>query len=299
MWKRWGAAAEDWPHFTRLAKADLLPVVSNPHAPLRSDRPLRALGKVPSLYNHNRQAVGLHQWTTREPTTIRNIEAWAKEPDYGISIRTGDVCAFDCDVPDVRLSLQITHAFEDAAEVPRGSLPRRSRRDADGGVQGKTLIAFRVLWASDSRRSKRSFKVEALDGGKPWLVEFLARGQQFIAAGTHPSGQRYEWEGGLPESFPELTAEQLDAGWTAVRDRFGIPGSEAQASLRDRPIGDDLDVDDPVAAYLIEHWEHYGIHNGKLHIAWSCRARADGARLNRANHRRQPPAPARAAGGED
>ena len=276
-----GATAVEWSHFGKLACDHLLPVVSNPAAPLRPDKPLRALGKVPSIYNHNRQAVGLHQWTTREPSIALNIEAWAKELDYGISIRTGDVCAFDCDVPDVQLSHEITTAFEDGAGVARGSLPRRGRRAADGGTQGKTLIAFRVLWDGESQRTKRSFKVEALDGGKPWLVEFLAKGQQFIAAGTHPSGQRYEWEGGLPKAFPTLTAAQVNTGWEAVYRRFGIPESDARASGRSRPVGDDLDVDDPVAEHLLEHWEHYGIHGGKLYIA--CPWKADHSNPDQAN----------------
>ena len=51
--KTWGASPDDWDHFDIILGlgADLLPVVSNPSAVVSKRSTIRALGKVPSLYN--------------------------------------------------------------------------------------------------------------------------------------------------------------------------------------------------------------------------------------------------------
>ena len=45
------------------------------------------------------------------------------------------------------------------------------------------------------------------------LIELLGQGQQTLVAGTHSSGSRYEWGGGLPDSIPILTQAAVDQMW--------------------------------------------------------------------------------------
>lgn len=45
------------------------------------------------------------------------------------------------------------------------------------------------------------------------IIELLANGQQFVACGTHSSGARIEWDGGLPDEPPAITGEQLETLW--------------------------------------------------------------------------------------
>ena len=65
----YGATPADWAH-TRLVvgDADLLPVVSNPNAVISPQSTMKGLGKTPSLYNGNRQAVGIQKWTQKLAT---------------------------------------------------------------------------------------------------------------------------------------------------------------------------------------------------------------------------------------
>jgi hypothetical protein len=249
--QRFGAFPEEWAALKRLAKVDLLPVVSNPEALISPTSSLKAIGKTPSIYNHNGHAVGIQKWTDWE-TTVPNIEAWSKEEDYGVCIQTRKVRALDLDVPDLLDSERVVGAFLAALGLP--SLPTRRREGT-----GKLVLAF-VVGSTGTELRKRNFKTE---GG---LVELLATKQQFVAVGTHPSGTRYEWVGGLPESFPVISLEDFERAWAAIVAEFAIPGSEGRASDRGRPVGDDLDVDDPVADHLLETWEHYGIQDGKLFL---------------------------------
>jgi hypothetical protein len=257
--KRWGATPEEWAWAKRLAKVDLLPVVSNPHAERSPLSRMKQIGKTPSLYNHKHQAKGFTDWTSWEATVV-NIEAWAGEPDYGICIQTRDVRAFDCDVPDRKLSDRICRAWLDALGLD--DLPLRMRADS-----GKQLFAFRL----DGDWEKRSFIVKEwvdADTGKTkrWLVEFLADGQQFVAVGTHPDGARYDWPAGLPDRFPTITAKQFERAWAAVVAEFAIEGKDRRTSRRDPTLPEDLDVADPVAEHLIEHWPTFGVHKGMLYV---------------------------------
>jgi hypothetical protein len=69
------------------------------------------------------------------------------------------------------------------------------------------------------------------------LLELLGDGQQLVAAGTHPSGVRYQWSPGLPETLPTLTLAQvnqiweiLEAKWSAVKPSSTNATQTAQAS---------------------------------------------------------------------
>jgi hypothetical protein len=177
---QWGATPEAWAHFDMVLglTADLLPVVSNPNAKVSPDSKMKALGKTPSWYNGRGEAAGIAEWTTRQSSGA-NIDAWMREPDYGICLQTRAVRALDIDVEDPVLAKEIEDAF--AREVGGDHLARRIRHNS-----GKRLVAFSIPdgQGGDEGFFKRSFRLANGAG----LVEFLATGQQFVAVGTHTSG---------------------------------------------------------------------------------------------------------------
>jgi hypothetical protein len=228
----YGASPDDWTHFDLALGlgSDLLPVVSNPLAELSPESKLKELGKTPSRYNAKRQAVGIAGWTSHQASD-GDIARWSRDGDLGICLQTRTVRALDIDVPDRELSDAILKFVEDHLGM---YLPARVR-----GNSGKCLLAFTL----PGEMPKRKMVVE---GG---IVEFLATGQQFIAIGTHPSGTRYEWLGGLPDQFPELELAEFEALWSALAERFAIePVESGELSMRKR--GEHVAMDDDVADFL-------------------------------------------------
>lgn len=245
----WGASPQEWAHFDALLglTADLLPVVSNPNATVSPNSKMKGLGKTPSQYNRQRQVAGLKDWTSRI-ATAHDIERWRKEEDYGICIQTKTVRALDLDIPN---PLQAEFVKQKVLAIT-GSLPTRRRHNS-----GKLLLCF-IL---PGGYTKRKFTCE---GG---IVEFLANGQQFVACGTHPSGVRYEWEGGLPDEIPEVTPEQFETLWQALVDEFAIePASERPTSQKQKKLTDAV-LNDPRAQYLLDNaWVIRTERDGRLHI---------------------------------
>lgn len=247
--QRFGAVPETWDHFADKLKleADLLPVVSNPHALISDRSMMKAIGKTPSIYNNAGKVTGIPKWT-QIVATEHSIQRWKSVDDYGICIQTRAVRAFDIDVPDMDRAIAIATAIEKTIGMV---LPLRSR-----GVSGKRLLAFRY----NRPLTKRVVPVE---GG---MVELLGDGQQFIAAGMHPEGEPYIWAGGLPEIIPVLTNEQLEAAWDMLCSLFAT-GEPRIARERRAGSGADLDVHDEVADWLLENWETYDVGNaGQLFI---------------------------------
>lgn len=227
----YGASTEEWTHFdfSLGLTADLLPVVSNPNARISPKSKLHALGKVPSLYNQNNEVIGIKNWTEKLSTT-EETKAWAKNPDYGICLQTRHIRALDIDIDDPETATTVFKLFEG---LP---FPKRTRKNS-----GKFLLAFRL----EGLFSKRSFKTT---GG---IVEFLANGQQFVAAGAHSSGSRYEWEGGLPLEFPEITPEQFEQLWSFLVETLAIePPSESGQRNPKTEADQQLINEDEIAKWL-------------------------------------------------
>jgi hypothetical protein len=234
MSTHYGARPDDWRHLDQLGLgSDLLPVVSRPGATISPKSSMKQLGKTPSQYNGGKMVVGISRWTDHRASDAE-IKRWASEPDYGICIQTRLVRALDIDVANEAVAAAIVKAAKQELGI---DLPIRRRPNT-----GKCLLAFRLA----GEFPKRVMKVE---GG---MIEFLGNGQQFIAVGTHTSGARYEWVNGLPETFPEITAQQFEDLWGSLEVQFAIEEpKEFKAS--DRRRGLHLDVDDPVATFLYDH----------------------------------------------
>lgn len=248
---RYGATPDDWAHFDLMLGlgADLLPVVSNPTIQISPDSRMAGLGKTPSRINSNGHAVGFAKWTTHNASDD-DIQRWSANADLGICLQTRSVRALDVDVPDPVLAGEITEFIESCLGR---NLPRRLRSNS-----GKCLLALKI--GVEARLAKRKIVVE---GG---IVEFLATGQQFIAVGTHPSGARYEWAGGLPDGFPEIDLITFDALWSALVTRFAIQPVAEAGTVTPRMRGDHTGADDMVADYLRATGRVLDERNGALYV---------------------------------
>ena len=167
--ERYGAYPEEWERLQRAGiGGDMLPVLSNPHVPISPNSRIKKAGKVPSLYNHRRQLVGIPGWTGKK-ATAGGIARWSSEPDYGICVQTRPVRAIDGDIND--------------AALPR-SCRRLSRTSSDRCRLAGVRTAPDFSWRSSmpGEYQKRDIKTEH------GVIEFLATGQQFVAAGQHESG---------------------------------------------------------------------------------------------------------------
>lgn len=220
--KNWGATPDEWFHFDLvLGRTDqLLPVVCNPNAAISPNSKLKALGKTPSLYNRDRQATGIKDWT-EHVVTEHDFARWSKEPDYGICVRTGNGwLALDCDSEDADVQQKIRDLLTQLLDVVP---PRRWRANSN-----KCLYLLGV--EGDFR--KRIHRLE----GDLGIIELLANGQQFVACGTHSSGARIEWDNELPDEPPVVSADQLETLWQQLADVLPVSvTTEAGASkMRDR-----------------------------------------------------------------
>ena len=223
MTKRWGAAPEEWALF-RLAfgfTSDMLPVISNPNAKISPNSSMQSLGKTPSFYNHRREVIGISSWTIMEPTDDQ-ADVWEAEPDTGFCLIGRKAKAIDVDVGDPVKAAAIRERVEDFL-VTRGnmSVPVRVRANSS-----KVLIPILV---------PEHVKKSVIRLGDDGIIELLGGKQQFIAAGTHPSGVRYEWEDLTPSGFAKLTIEELRELWALLKEEFQVdpgPGNGKESDIQ-------------------------------------------------------------------
>ncbi|HCM5144767.1 TPA: DNA primase [Klebsiella aerogenes] len=220
--KNWGATPDEWFHFDLvLGRTDqLLPVVCNPGATISPNSKLKMLGKTPSLYNRDRLATGIKDWT-EHVVTEHDFARWSKEPDYGICVRTGNGwLALDCDSEDADVQQKIRDLLAQLLGVVP---PRRWRANSN-----KCLYLLGV--EGDFR--KRIHRLE----GELGIIELLANGQQFVACGTHSSGARIEWDNELPDEPPVVSADQLETLWQQLADVLlvSVTTEAGSSKMRDR-----------------------------------------------------------------
>jgi hypothetical protein len=230
-----GAYRADWKTFSKICLRDLLPVVSDPAAVISPTSGMSQLGKTPSLFTR-RGVVGIADWTSKI-TTQRDIDEWSKVPNYGICIQTRYVRAIDIDIVNVEKAQEVRDFIRDAGY----DFPLRYREGT-----GKCLLAFIV----DASCEINKGIVKTEDGA----IEFLGNGQQFIAAGTHPDGTRYEW---TSTDFPEITLEEYEKLRDAIADTFS-GGSVIEMSGRRNAKGGKVENDE-IAVFL----EGKGLVKGK------------------------------------
>lgn len=249
-----GASLHEWFHFSFMLglTRDLLPVVSDPEAKISPQSKMVAVGKTPSLYNRDKLVVGIPDWTNWV-SSEDDINNWERNRKYGICVQTREVRAIDIDFEDQTLATGIDRAVERALGF---GLPTRIRPNS-----AKRLLAFRLA----GEHPKEVIRYDDyLTGG---IVELLMNGQQFIAAGTHPSGVKYEWRHGLPDAIPELTLAQLDAVKAAIAGVLGTEWNAGRPGIARAGLADVGRVDDAVSDWLrSSEWFRGDDRDGRVYI---------------------------------
>ena len=212
-----GATRAEWIHFafTLGLVGNLLPCVPAPPGHTLKVAPGSKLnegklGKIPSALNADGLVHGLTKWQTRD-INADEVDAWSQGERYNICVRTGKqsgIFAFDLDISDPSAITAALTLLSGCCPTIAASAARRTRPNAS-----KLLIPFSM----DLPCSKRI--IDTAHG----RIELLGDGQQFVAAGTHSSGVRYEWVPGLPSDFPRLSLPQLDSLWAAMSASLSIP----------------------------------------------------------------------------
>lgn len=256
-----GATLEAWARLERVVGASiLLPVVSDLSVPIHEKSTIKQMGKVPSQI-HKGFARGFTAWT-QHITTDQDIKRWSKDRRHGISVRTGaqqegctQVVAIDGDIDDPVVAGEIAKLCEQFL----GVLPMRTRSNS-----GKFLLCFVM----------RGEYVKRVLHTAHGAIEFLATGQQFIAIGTHTSGVRYQWKGGMPDELPTVAPKVFDDLWYTLSELYAI---EPERMLRGglmRPAvaRDTASVNDSVVGFLeANNWVRSWTADGRLNIncPWS------------------------------
>lgn len=254
--KRHGATPEEWQHFSFMLglTRDLLPVVSDPAAVISPNSKIQKVGKTPSIYNRDKQVVGIPDWTDWVASE-EDVARWERSRDYGICIQTRDVRAIDIDMEDPDLAGAVDRAVEHALGF---GLPTRIRPNS-----AKRLLAFRLAGEHPKEVIRYDDGVGLVSG----IVELLMNGQQFIAAGTHPSGVKYEWSGGLPYAIPELTLDQLSAIKAAIAGLLGTEWNAGRVTASRGGLVKTGRVDDAVSDYLRDsEWFRGDDSDGRVYI---------------------------------
>lgn len=229
-----GATPQEWYHFDfELGLGShLLPCV--PYTSAVQCVPGSALegkvGKIPSAFDPMGLAHGITGWQKREITS-GEITSWSNDRRLNLCVRTGaisGVYTIDVDVDDRMKGAMIFGVICEAVGLGV-TLPMRQRANS-----AKFLIPFRM----EDTCPKRIITVVPADkakGIKPQRIELLATGQQFVAAGTHSSGVRYEWSGGLPSQLPLLTLAQMDSIWSTLSAAFEADKTKVTTTASSTP----------------------------------------------------------------
>jgi P4 family phage/plasmid primase-like protien len=212
--------------------------VSPPDAKLseNSNIPPDSVGKAPAKRNTS-GTWGGYDW--RKAAVFRaHAEMWMSH-GANIGLKADHYPALDIDVTEPSLA----QVIEDAAQLHLGPAPIRTGRAPKRLLVYRTELPFgrMRLWLTD-----------ALTGEKH-LLEFLGDGQQYVVAGTHPSGSAYGWDKALhtlnPQTLCSVKTEDVELffkdveaaadllGYTASRegsgatsvDRDGVDQSGLQA----------------------------------------------------------------------
>jgi hypothetical protein len=133
---------------------------------------------------------------------------WSKEPDYGICVRTGHGwLALDCDSEDEDIQADIRKTLVQLL----GRTPRR-------GAGAPTATNACTCWRSTVISVSASTVWRVIWG----LSSCWPTANNSFACGTHSSGARIEWDGGLPDDPPAITADQLETLWQRLAEHLPV-----------------------------------------------------------------------------
>ena len=238
-----GALENEWAALVNsIGCEDLLPVVSNQHATISPKSKMKKIGKTPSRYNSLRQVGGIKEWTKYKATKT-DIDNWLKEPDYGVCIQTRHVRAFDVDIKDIDLANEISNSI--LSFFPNAHFRTRNN-------SAKFLFPFFL----EGDYTKRTIVTEK------GIIEFLANGNQFVAAGTHPSGERYNLD---PSKIIKITQDEFNTLFSHIVNEYA---TENYSESRTRnPKCEPMEIEDDTVDLLKNKNLVLGTgHEGQLFI---------------------------------
>lgn len=254
----YGASQREWEAFETLCFEDIRPTICDPqierHPLSKSEGELL---KNPSFVREDGYGSGIFRWPD---TPTKTTMIWRQHPAHGICIVARQLHAIDIDIADE----QMAHYVEGLVYAFMGvQLPLRSRPNS-----GKRLLVYRLTGKPEGHQMVKTV-VRTPHGN----IEFLHERQQFVAAGTHTSGVRYEWPYGIPASLdevPELTFDELIAlhNWLARGFGTGTKWVFSRNKIEhfDRDITQ-VETDDPVIKYLADNdWIKGYRDDGSLNV---------------------------------
>lgn len=210
----------------------VVPIISNPNVPSSpASKAMRnGRGKVPSEKNAKGEAVGLRNWSNKSGN--KDLNAWKSDPDYGFGVRLGrgGLIAIDCDCDDPDISENIREMLFSTVEA---APPLRRR--------GSNRWACLLRLSGRECVQKRKYQLPV------GILEILGDGQQLACAGTHPSGARYEWEGGTVGDIVETGTDKFETFCGNIEALYG-----GASPVRPRAIGETFVAPDPLADWLRE-----------------------------------------------
>lgn len=237
--RRYGATPGEWESAANSPLADwIIPIVSNPNVPAAPRTKIRegSRGKVPTEKNAAGKVIGVKDWTRRGANRPETLATWRNDPDYGFGVRMGrgGLVAVDCDCDDPAVSDDVRDMLFSAIHA---APPLRRR----GSARWACILRFKC-------RESVTKDVCPLVGD--YKLEILGDGQQLACAGTHPSGARYEWQGGEVGDVVEVGMADFEAFKAAVAAKYGQWGGGAAS--RARVIGETFSAPDRLADWLRE-----------------------------------------------
>ncbi len=162
------------------------------------------LGKAPGRKNYS-GTWGGYDWRGHE-TTIKDAVTWDMH-GANVGLRAANFPAVDIDTADPDLAAMI----ERRAREILGDAPVRTGRAPKRLMVYSTTTPFgrMRLWLTDA-------------DGVAHLIEVLGDGQQYVVAGTHPSGATYTWDKALDEvpvlQLRDINPELVEDFFQAVTD---------------------------------------------------------------------------------
>lgn len=187
---------DQWEHFKKVTGREaLLPIAQegevDPKSRIKAELPF----KIPSLENRDGYVVGFGDWAEKK-TTSGQFTLWSRK--YGLGIRTGHelprggfLVGVDVDIENDRVQRKVYDALCELTGKKR--LPYRHRGN------GRRLYMLAV----EESHHKAVLKT------KRGNIDMLGLGQQFVAAGAHPSGGEYTWEPRMPRRIPVVDYDEL------------------------------------------------------------------------------------------
>lgn len=241
---KFGATAEEWDALASLCLEDVRPCVQNPNAIPTDGSVLAGGDKTPSLMRGDTKFSGILGWPGMM-TAKSELLRWKSNPNHGAGIVGRRIHAIDIDVDDAELVEEI-EAYITALV---GELPTRRRYNSP-----RILMLFRA-----EEGNERGKTVTKMAEGKG-AVEYLFKKQFIALAGTHKSGNRMYFEGGIPTSLdqiPVLSCDDLEMLVEGIETEFGN-GVESYAENKSTMLTKardvtQVDMDDHETEFVYSH----------------------------------------------